>query len=263
MIKASKVGYFAGTARHGYTPTQMRHQFATTLDNLGTNYLDIYYVHSSDFGPDDRYLSGAVEVMAELKTQGLIRAVGMRAPHVFAQELATDQGPQAEHVARFLHLFRAIRPDVVIARYNLLSPLYGDGETDIFTFAHNHGAGVVIKQALGQGLLLKPDLYALPAFSAADHRSRDPEFHHRALTALRQRLAPVRARFGDSPAELARVALRYSLQHAPGAPVLVGFRNADQIRTTITSLGDPLTPDEVTDIRVTLHSEDTRKETVK
>ena len=261
VVVSSKVGYFAGTARHGYVPAQMRHQFATTLDNLGTDYLDVYYLHSADFGPDDRYLPGAVEFMAELKADGLIRAVGMRAPHEFAQEWAAGQGTRAESAARFLRLFTAIRPDVVTARYNLLSPLYSGGETDIFAFARRHDIGAIVKQALGQGLLLKPDLWALPTFSRSDHRSSDPEFADAALSALRRRLAPIRDRFGDSPAELARVALRYVLQTAPDAPVLVGFRNADQIHTTLTSLGDPLTLDELADIRALLHPT-TRKEPV-
>jgi hypothetical protein len=55
IVVSSKVGYFAGTACHPYQPAQMRHRFATTLDNLGTDYLDIYHLHSSDFGPDDQY----------------------------------------------------------------------------------------------------------------------------------------------------------------------------------------------------------------
>ncbi|MGH3791420.1 MAG: aldo/keto reductase [Pseudonocardiaceae bacterium] len=63
LIVSSKVGYFAGTARHPYDPEQMRRQFATTLDNLGTTHLDVYFLHSSDFGPDDEYLPGAVDVL--------------------------------------------------------------------------------------------------------------------------------------------------------------------------------------------------------
>jgi 1-deoxyxylulose-5-phosphate synthase len=262
VVVSSKGGYFAGTARHPYQPAQLRHQFATTLDNLGTGYLDLYYLHSGDFGPDNRYLPGVVEIMDELRAQGVIKAVGMRAPHVFAEEWATGNGPHAAQAARFLRIFHAIRPDVVTARYNLLSPLYGPDETDIFGFARRHGVGVIVKQALGQGLLLKPNLWALPTFSRADHRSRDPEFTREALSGLRRRLAPIRDRFGDSPAELARVALRYVLQTAPDAPVLVGFRNADQIHTTVTSLGDPLTADDITATRAALHPTATRKEPV-
>lgn len=262
VVVCSKVGYFAGTALHGYQPAQMRHQFATTLDNLGTDYLDIYHLHSSDFGPDDRYLPAAVDYMTRLKAEGLIRAVGIRAPHQFAEEWATGDGPNAAQTARFLHLFRAVRPDVVTVRYNLLSPLYSEGETDIFAFAARHRVGVIVKQALAQGLLLKPDMWGLPMFSGADHRSRDPEFTTAALTAFRRRLAPLRDRYGTTAAELARVALRYVLQTAPDAPALVGFRNAEQIDTTLTSLGDPLTPEEITEIRAMLHPTATRKEPV-
>lgn len=63
----------------------------------------------------------------------------------------------------------------------------------------------------------------------------------------------MRGRFGDSPKDLARVALRYALQHAPDAAVLVGFRDADQITTTLTSLGDPLHVDEIAEITALLH----------
>ncbi|MGH3925932.1 MAG: aldo/keto reductase, partial [Pseudonocardiaceae bacterium] len=153
-----------------------------------------------------------------------------------------------------------IRPHVVTTRYNLLSPLYRDDETDIFDFARRHSVGVLIKQALAQGLLLDryhPD--APPTFSAADHRSHNPQFRQDALTRLRQRLAPIRARFGSSPTELARVALRYALQHAPEAAVLVGFRSAAQIHTAVTCLGEPLREDELTAIRTALHPHTNRK----
>ncbi len=36
--------------------------------------------------------------------------------------------------------------------------------------------------------------------------------------------------------------------------MLVGFRNADQIHTSITCLGEPLTPAEITEIRAALHT---------
>lgn len=254
VVVSSKVGYFAGTGPHPYHPAQVRHQFATTLRNLGTDHLDVYFLHSSDFGEDDQYLPGTVELLHDWCEQGLVRAIGMRAPHTFAEEWADGDGSVAADAARFLHLFQAIQPDVLTARYNLLSPLYAEGETDIFAFARRHGVGVLIKQALGQGLLLgshRPD--APPTFSASDHRAADPRFSPQALTQLVARLAPIRDRFGGSPAELARVALRYALQHAPDAAVLAGFRNAAQIHTNLTCLGDPLSDEEIAEIRAALH----------
>jgi aryl-alcohol dehydrogenase-like predicted oxidoreductase len=254
LVISSKVGYFAGTSHHPYRPAQMRHQLETTLDNLGTDHLDLYFFHSSDFGDRDHYLGDAIAVIHDFRDEGLVRAVGMRAPHVFAEEWATEDGPEAADVARFLDLFAAIQPQVVAARYNLLSPLYDAGETDIFTFARRHHVGVLIKQALGQGLLLgthNPD--TPPTFSPSDHRCQDAKFTGPALRTLTRRLGPIHARFGDSPAALARVALRYALQHAPDAVVLVGFRNTAQIHTNITCLGDPLTDDETAEIRTMLH----------
>jgi len=54
LVISSKIGYFAGTSGHPYEPGQMRHQLATILDNLGTDHLDVYFLHSSDFGEHDR-----------------------------------------------------------------------------------------------------------------------------------------------------------------------------------------------------------------
>jgi 1-deoxyxylulose-5-phosphate synthase len=253
MVVSSKVGYFAGIGAHPYQPRQIRHQFATTLDNLGTDYLDVYFLHSSDFGEDDHFLDVAVEIMHELRAQSLIRAIGMRAPLTFAAEWATSDRPEATVTARWLHLFEVIRPDVVTVRYNLLSPLYRPQETDIFDFARHHGVGVLIKQALGQGALLRRHTGARPAFSREDHRSRDPRFRPAALAGLEARLAPIRARFGDTPAALARLSLGYALHRDPDAAVLVGFRDADQIHTTVTSLADPLAPEEITELHAVLH----------
>jgi len=88
LVISSKVGYFAGTAAHPYLPGAMRRQLETTLENLRTDYLDIYFLHNSSFGEDDRYLDGAIEQMRAFQQQGLIKAVGMRGPHRFAHRPA-------------------------------------------------------------------------------------------------------------------------------------------------------------------------------
>lgn len=254
LVISSKVGYFAGTGPHPYHPDQMRHQLTTTLANLGTDRLDVYFFHSNDFGDDDRYLIDAIKLMHSWRADGIIGAIGMRAPHVFAQQWADREGPHSAESARFLKLFREIAPDVVQARFNLFSPLYSSDETDIFAFARSHGVDVLIKQALGQGVLLggyNPD--QPQTFSHTDHRSTDPAFTAEALRAASVKLAPLRDRFGHDTAALARVALRYVLQSAPDSIVLTGFRHAAQIHTNVACLGDPLTDDELDEIRILLH----------
>jgi aryl-alcohol dehydrogenase-like predicted oxidoreductase len=248
VVISSKVGYF-GSAAHPYAAEQMGRQLERTLANLGTDYLDLYFFHSTDFGPSDQYLPGAIKRMRAFVEHGLVRAVGMRAPHTFAVEWAN--GPtddrRTHEAARFLHLYEEIRPDVLTVRYNLLSPLYAPDETDVFDFAAAQGVGIIIKQALGQGVLLGTHSPDRPrAFSHGDHRRQDPMFTPKALREVHDGLASVRERYGASVPALARVALRYALARDPAAPVLVGFRDAEQINTTITSLGEPLTGDEIT-----------------
>lgn len=253
VVISSKVGYFAGTARHPYEPSQMRGQFATTLNNLGTDHIDLYFLHSSDFGDRDHYLAGALDVIRGLREQGLIRAVGMRAPNIFAEEWTADGGPRAASTARWLHLFDRIRPDVLTVRYSLLSPRYTAWETDIFTFARRQQVGVLVKQALAQGLLLRDPACPPPTFGRADHRSRDPQFQTAELAKLDPVLVGLRERFGSDPSELARIALRYVLDQVPDAPVLVGFRDVDQITTSLTCLGDPLARDEFDQLTELFH----------
>lgn len=55
VVLVSKVGYFAGTAPHGYHPLPMRHQLEQSPDNLRPEHLDAYFMHHPNFGPDDRY----------------------------------------------------------------------------------------------------------------------------------------------------------------------------------------------------------------
>ncbi|MFC0037288.1 aldo/keto reductase [Actinomadura rayongensis] len=251
---SSKVGYFASAA-HPYAAEQMRRQLERTLRHLGIDYLDLYFFHSTDFGEGDQYLARAVKQMRAFVEHGLVRAIGMRAPHTFALEWAT--GPSHDHrcheAARFLHLYQKIRPDVLTVRYNLLSPLYAPGETDVFDLAKAQGVAVIIKQALGQGILLGTHHPDHPrTFGRGDHRRQDPTFTPEALREVHRGLSPVRERYGATVPDMARLALRYALARDPTVPVLVGFRDAEQINTTITSLGEPLADDEITWLRRSL-----------
>ncbi|MFJ6213726.1 aldo/keto reductase [Streptomyces sp. NPDC092296] len=253
---AGKVGHFAGTAAHPYTRRQILRQFETTLDNLGTDYLDAYFLHSSDFGPDDRYFDEAVTALEELRTEGAIKAIGIRAPHAFAKEWAEEAAtPDAGEAARFTRAFACVRPDVLTVRHNILSPLYSAEETDVFALARSTGVGILIKQALGQGLLIGAGNRLSPAaYPHGDHRRNGPAHSGPALRAIHEGLDRLRERFGFTDADLIRVALRYVLQHAPEAAVLVGFRNATQIGSDITSLGEPLSIEDVSYIRSVMTS---------
>ncbi|MDN3260830.1 aldo/keto reductase [Streptomyces sp. CSDS2] len=254
LVLSSKVGYHRGTARHAYLPSAMRHQLETTLENLRTDHLDIYFFHNADFGEDDRYLDEAVAQMRDFQRQGLITAVGMRGPHRYATERVTlPKGQRGDKYARFAYLADKIRPDYLAARFNALTPPPATGRPDIFALAASLGASVLINKPLAQGLLTgKYDPHYPPVFVPGDHRLRKAWFTPGALKIIQDGLVPLRQRFGDSTAALTRLALQYCLQQTDNAAVLVGFTRPEQITENLTAAGAPLTDEELAFVRATL-----------
>jgi methylglyoxal reductase len=243
LVLSSKVGYFAGTAAHPYLPSAMRRQLETTLENLQTDHLDIYFLHNANFGDNDRYLDGAIGQMRTFQDQGMIKAVGMRGPHRFATDRLTVPRQQGEDkYARFRCLFDRIRPDYLAVRFSALTPPPPPGHEDIFAFAANHGASVLINKPLAQGLLTgKYDPDQPPSFGPGDHRLRKAWFTPQALHIIADGLQPMRERFGKSPAELVPVLLSYCLHRADNTAVLAGFTTPEQVTQNLTPPAHSLT----------------------
>ncbi|WP_181871666.1 aldo/keto reductase [Sphaerisporangium album] len=130
----------------------------------GTDRLDVYFLHHSNFGDGDRWLGPAVEAMRGFQGEGLIGAIGMRGPHRFALDrLAVAPGQRGDKTARFRAVFEAVDPDVLAVRDNLLSP--AASSQGIFAFAEQHNVGVLINKPLAQGLLTGTyDPAGMPAF---------------------------------------------------------------------------------------------------
>jgi aryl-alcohol dehydrogenase-like predicted oxidoreductase len=243
VLVITKTGYDRRDG-HPYQARQMTRHLRRSLDRLGTGYLDVYAFHSNDFGTDDHHLAEAAARMREFKRDGLIRAIAMRAPHAFAAEWAVETTPRGHRASRFLHLLDQLQPDIVSVRHNLLGPTYRPDETTVFDLARRRGITVLMKQVLGQGLLL----HNTPAvYTAGDHRRRRTWFSPLGRRLIWDGLRPIRDRYGEAPADLARVAIQYALATGPDAIALVGFRTAAQIAST-TRPAPPLTPDEVTDL---------------
>ena len=195
IVLVSKVGYFTGTAKHGYSPGHMRRQLEQTLENLRTDHLDIYFLHHNEFGPEDRWLPGAVEAMRTFQGEGLIRAVGMRGPHRFAPErLHANPGIRSDKVTRFRELFEVVRPQVLAVRDNLLTP--AERSTGLFEFATHHQVGVLINKVLGQGLLA----------GAADVENEILDGPRRLAGTSRRHHDPLALRPEDPPGEIDRPA---------------------------------------------------------
>lgn len=237
IVLASKVGYFAGTAEHGFEPRHMRRQLEQSLDNLRTDHLDIYAFHHPDFGTDDRWLVPALDAMHAFRDEGLIKAIGMRGPHRFALDrLTTPPDQRGDKIARFRALFEIVQPDILAIRDNLLTP--PNRSEGVFSFADDHNVGILISKPLGQGLLTgtyRTDVQR--TFGAGDHRLRKRWFRTDAIEIINAGLDRVRALVGPHPEDLIRVALWGCLDRSPHAIALVGFTTPSQVTMNLGSLG--------------------------
>lgn len=132
-IICSKVGeeFNQGLSSYDFSRQHTIASIERSLKRLRTDYIDIVLVHSdgNDLAIIDTF--GTLDVLAELKRQGKIRAFGLSGKTV-------DGGIKA-----------AQQSDVVMVTYNLNEQT----EKPVLDFCRNHHKGVLIKKALASGHL--------------------------------------------------------------------------------------------------------------
>lgn len=212
VFLASKVGWVRGDRGHSYHPEQIRRQLETTLSNLATDRLDLYYLHHCDFGPNDEYLAGAIECLERFREEGKIRFIGL-----------SDW--KSEKIVRYAS---KVDPDVVQCYRNVVDDSYeASGLKD---WVEQNDAGVVFFSPLKHGLLL--GLFEGPVtFGEGDHRNSLPDFRDLGLlTRLRRCRHELSARFTDHPQPVLHGLLGALLADAPTGSVIVGLHRPEQVQ---------------------------------
>ncbi|WP_201003937.1 aldo/keto reductase [Paenibacillus glycanilyticus] len=237
VIVASKVGWFRGTAPNAMQPVHIRHQLEQTLTNLGTDHVDLYYFHNTNFGPEDRYLEEAADTMRELQKEGKVRVIGQ----------------SAYSYADFMRVCPVTRPDVLQFHYNAFGNEFDRENTNLFRWAEEQNLGMVLFGPLAQGLLLdKFDPELPPKFGEGDIRSTNQSYSKERLLEIRRQLQPLKDHFGESTQDLVRAAIQFALAQSPNACVIPGFKNIRQVESNALAAGEPLTTQEVELIRQAL-----------
>ncbi|WP_280909135.1 aldo/keto reductase [Streptomyces sp. SAI-090] len=224
-----------GTAVHAYAPPHLRHQLEQTLDNLQTGYLDVVLLDADSFGPGDCFLNDTVITLHDLRARRLIRAVGLSLP----------TGPGVSDPAagaRLIRVLEAVEPDVLAARYNGLSAEPSIAGENLFAYAGRKQIPVLVCEPLARGLLTGK-YCATPPFTPVD-TSSGQHFSAERLAAVHDGLEPLRRHFGDDPAALARLALRFCLGKYDQAIALAGFSTSDQLEANYTLIDEPLSDDD-------------------
>ena len=230
IFLASKVGWDPGGHGHFYHPKLVAERIERSLELLRTDRVDLYYLHHCDFGPEDRYLDGALEVLRRAREAGKIRFIGL-----------SDWS--SEKVARYAP---RVEPEVVQPYRNVVDDSYES--SGLRAWVEENDAGVAFFSPLRHGLLLGK--YEEPTrFPAGDHRNRIAEFGDaEALARLREIRAAVAARFPDRPQAVLHALTGVLLADAPTGCVLLGMRRRRHALAAA-DLGEPLTAEEAAWVR--------------
>ena len=237
FVVATKIGHFPGTAEHAYEPAHIRHQCEQSLINLKRDYIDLYYFHHGDFGPNAVYLEEAAATMDALVAEGKVRVKGQSA-------YSADDFERAVPV---------VRPQVLQSWAHALDDQFVRPGSRVGSLMEKHGLTFVAFSPLAQARLLdKYDPAKPPEFEPGDHRRGSGAFGAEAIAALKPKLGKLKERFGDTTEDLAAMALGYILAQPRVACVIPGFRNERQAKCNLAADGRPLSADDLAFIRQAL-----------
>ncbi|UGT41107.1 aldo/keto reductase [Nocardia yamanashiensis] len=227
-----------GPPRRVMRPESVRAELEGSLRRLNVEQIDLYQVHWPDTGAVFVYggegesiatptpLEEYWQVMADLKKEGKVRAIGL-SNHSVAE---LDRAEAVAHVDAIQPPFSAIN------RSN----------ADEIAWAHAHSTGVIAYSPMQSGLLTGA-FTADRVLAADDWRSANPDFTTNlpANLALVDALRPIAARHGASVAE---VALAW-VNAWPGLTgAIVGARTPAQIDGWIGALALELTAADLEEI---------------
>jgi aryl-alcohol dehydrogenase-like predicted oxidoreductase len=220
VILASKVGFPApGRTEWGLAPSNLRGSLEGTLERLGTDYLDLYQLHSFDATVP---LEDTLGTLHELVDEGVIRCAG--ASNFFAWQLA-----HADTISRTRAFHGLVSAQMM---YNLVRR---DLEREHVGYAREVGLALIAYGPLHGGHL------------AAGWRSRDevppdsraienPDVYladETRLFTVTDALVTHAAKIGSTPGQ---VALAWVLRNPAITTTLTAARTADELREQLAAL---------------------------
>jgi aryl-alcohol dehydrogenase-like predicted oxidoreductase len=211
-------------------PEHAKSSAEESLRRLGTDVIDLYYLHRVD---PDVPLSETWGAMAELAAEGKVRHLGL-------SEVTVAQADEAHAI----HPVAAIQSELSLWTRDALGRSGTSG--DIVGWCASHGARFVPFSPLGRGFLTGAVTSA--DFDASDFRARNPRFQDEALRAnlrIVDKVKEIAARHGATPAQ---VAIAWTLAQGDHVIPIPGTKKPRYLRENTAAASVRLTGADLADL---------------
>jgi len=202
------------------SPAYIRRACERSLRHLGTDVIDLYYLHRVD---PNVPIEDSVGALAELVREGKVRHIGL-----------SEASAPTMRRAHAVHPIAAVQSEFSLFARDML-------RNDEKATADELGIGVVAFSPLGRGTLTD-SIRSLDELDAGDARRRLPRFQPEAFAANRRLVERVEAVARDKGATVAQIALAWVLSE--GVVPIPGTRRRARLDENAAAADIVLTPEE-------------------
>ncbi|WP_295191184.1 aldo/keto reductase [uncultured Brevundimonas sp.] len=204
------------------SPANVRRAIEGSLQRLGVDHVDLYYLHRVD---PDTPIEDTVGAMAELVKEGKVRFLGL-----------SEAAPETLRKAHATHPITALQTE-----YSLWSR---EPEDELFAVVRELGIGFVPYSPLGRGFL-SGDIKSIDDLDADDFRRSNPRFMGENFQKNLDLVEAVKAIASDKGITAAQLALAWVLAQGEDLIPIPGTRRIATLEQNAAAVDVGLTPEDL------------------
>ncbi|MDQ1192552.1 aryl-alcohol dehydrogenase-like predicted oxidoreductase [Brevundimonas vesicularis] len=204
------------------SPANVRRAIEGSLQRLGVDHVDLYYLHRVD---PDTPIEDTVGAMAELVKEGKVRFLGL-----------SEAAPDTLRKAHATHPITALQTE-----YSLWSR---EPEDELFAVVRELGIGFVPYSPLGRGFL-SGDITSIDDLDADDFRRTNPRFMGENFQKNLDLVEAVKAIASDKGITAAQLALAWVLAQGEDLIPIPGTRRIATLEQNAAAVDVVLTPEDL------------------